>query len=535
MLRDHLSRRAWDALERTARGRRAALKARGAAALWAKGVRRAVAEALDLGDLAARPLKIRRVSRFEQPHLTVENVLFESLDGWSVNGSVFVPRDPLYAPPYPAVVVPCGHSTKTGPNYQGVCQVLARAGWIAITFDPPGQGTEKDPGNDHFRDAPRGYAVGWNAQRFFVADALRAIDYLSTRPDVDRRPGFALTGVSGGGHTTMWAALMDRRIRLAAPVCCATRLSAHPVRDGYAGCAEGFSIGRCRAGLDDVDLMAALAPIPQLFMAGARDEVMTAAMSRELADDVARAYGVAGVPEAFEFRLMPGGHEYTPAMARYFVEFAERRWLGRPGGRRIAAFEEDPALIPAEQLLCRPAPEPNMRTLCAARAAALRRSRPPIDSNAAARRAVARVVPGLRSARFEAVRRGDRQIAWCSKVEELLFRHETDIFLPATALWPLRPKPWPALVMFDDTGRWSALRQSGWLAAVSRFLDRETDWAPAVVSVDLRGRATAGWRRRPTIWPVGRVRIARRSIWRRVWTMGFWGSGFATGWPRSGG
>ena len=57
-------------------------------------------------------------------------------------------------------------------------QVFARAGYAAITFDPPAQSGEKGAGNDHFTDGPRCYAVGQTSQRYFVADALRAMDYL---------------------------------------------------------------------------------------------------------------------------------------------------------------------------------------------------------------------------------------------------------------------------------------------------------------------------------------------------------------------
>src|SRR3990172_12688494 len=39
-----------------------------------------------------RPLKARVVSRHEFPDYRIENVLFESLPGWEVNGSVYLPR-----------------------------------------------------------------------------------------------------------------------------------------------------------------------------------------------------------------------------------------------------------------------------------------------------------------------------------------------------------------------------------------------------------------------------------------------------------
>jgi cephalosporin-C deacetylase-like acetyl esterase len=101
--------------------------------------------------------------------------------------------------------VPVGHSGKQFESYQIPAQVFAMCGYAALTFDPPGQAGEKKPGNDHFRDGVRCYMTGATSQRFFVMDALRAVDYLATRRDVDMRRGVGMTGVSGGGFTTLYA------------------------------------------------------------------------------------------------------------------------------------------------------------------------------------------------------------------------------------------------------------------------------------------------------------------------------------------
>ena len=47
---------------------------------------------------------------------------------------------------------------------------------LAVLFDPPGQASEKQTGNDHFIDGVRCYLVGETSSRYFVADALRCID-----------------------------------------------------------------------------------------------------------------------------------------------------------------------------------------------------------------------------------------------------------------------------------------------------------------------------------------------------------------------
>ena len=51
-----------------------------------------------------------------------------------------------------------------------------------------------------------------------VWNAMRAVDYLETRPEVDGRR-IGMTGISGGGSVTWFTAAADERIAAAGPVC----------------------------------------------------------------------------------------------------------------------------------------------------------------------------------------------------------------------------------------------------------------------------------------------------------------------------
>jgi len=51
-----------------------------------------------------------------------------------------------------------------------------------------------------------------------VRSAMRALDYLETRPEVDKRR-IGLTGISGGGAMTWYTAAVHERVAAAAPVC----------------------------------------------------------------------------------------------------------------------------------------------------------------------------------------------------------------------------------------------------------------------------------------------------------------------------
>jgi cephalosporin-C deacetylase-like acetyl esterase len=121
----------------------------------------------------------RGVSRYERAGYRLENVLFESFPGWEVNATVYVPLD--YAPPFPAVIIPVGHSGKQFASYQLPAQYFARAGYLAVTFDPPGQAGEKQTGNDHFVDGVRCYLVGQTSSRYFRR-AMRSAAWIMSSP-----------------------------------------------------------------------------------------------------------------------------------------------------------------------------------------------------------------------------------------------------------------------------------------------------------------------------------------------------------------
>ncbi len=61
-------------------------------------------------------------------------------------------------------------------------------------------------------------SLGYTSAGTEVWNAIRALDYLETPPEVDvKRIG--VTGISGGGAITWYPAAVDDRIAAAAPVC----------------------------------------------------------------------------------------------------------------------------------------------------------------------------------------------------------------------------------------------------------------------------------------------------------------------------
>jgi len=320
----------------------------------------------DLREFINGPLNARIVGRGEDRGFRYENVLFESHPGWEVNATVYLPLE--INGPRPAVVVPVGHSAKQFESYQLPCQYFARAGFIAITFDPPGVAGEKQPGNDHFYDGVRCHLIGDTSSRYFIGDVLRAMDYLETRDEVDASHGFACTGVSGGGHSSVFAGLLDDRVTAVAPSCCMAPQQSLVLDRSYSSCPETLMPGRLRDGLDDSDLLCALAPRPVLLMAGQGDEVYVAAESRHIAAQAAAHYQTVGAAENFTYFEDDGGHAYSLQQARVFCGWLRRHWQLPDTAALPSAEKSDYAMLPVEQLRCHPNTAINMRTLTKLRA-----------------------------------------------------------------------------------------------------------------------------------------------------------------------
>ena len=129
------------------------------------------------------------------------------------------------------VLMSAGHTTLGKTENHKMAANLAAKGFVALAYDPVGLGERMqayDPrvgggiagccANEHLQAGAQSLLIGQSVARYFIWDAVRAIDYLVSRPDVDPdRLGAA--GCSGGGCITTYIAALDKRIKAAAPAC----------------------------------------------------------------------------------------------------------------------------------------------------------------------------------------------------------------------------------------------------------------------------------------------------------------------------
>ena len=324
----------------------AGLKTRADAGAYVRSVRAKIRECF--GPYPEKtPLNPRIAKVIERDAYRIENVLFESRPGFLVSANLYVPKGRRL--PLPGVVASCGHSVngKGIEAYQSFCQGLARLGYVVLIFDPIGQGERMqyvDAGWKPLRGtgtAEHNYAGIQQVlvdERFWTWrawDGIRALDYLLTREEVDRRH-LGITGNSGGGTMTTWLCGVEDRWTMAAPSCFVTELRRNMENE------LGADMEQCPAkalalGLDHEDFLAALAPKPIVILAKEKDYFDVRGNEAAYAR-LKRLYGLLGAEENVSYFAGPTYHGYSQENRE-----AMYRWFNRCTG--ISNATSEPALV----------------------------------------------------------------------------------------------------------------------------------------------------------------------------------------------
>lgn len=353
LLYEHLQRRAVDSLAQ----RRATYEA----VKTAEQVAQYQAEKRELflrllGPLPPRtPLDAHTVGRLEGDGYRVEKVIYASQPNHHVTANLYLPATP---PPYPGVIVPCGHSHtgKGAEAYQRVCILLAKHGIAALCYDPIGQGERYQifgprakeirnpasrpnskklladiPGQPEFDSVEEHTLIGVGAiltgtstAKFRVWDGIRSLDYLASRADIDAQR-LGCTGNSGGGTLTAYLMAIDERIRCAAPACYLTTFERLLASNGPQD-AEQNLFGQIRLGLDEADYVLMRAPRPTLLLAGTRDATFDIRGTWEIYRDAKRFFARLDRPQQVDLLESDAPHGFTIQLREGAVHWMQR-WL----------------------------------------------------------------------------------------------------------------------------------------------------------------------------------------------------------------
>jgi len=425
-----------------------------------------------IGGLPERtPLNAETTGTIRREGYRVEKVIFESQPKHFVTALLFLPDSYGKMPPCPGVLVPCGHS-KNGKGhdaYQAMGALLALNGMVALVFDPIDQGERSQYlGKGGWPDlwgteahSLLGVActlLGRNTARFEIWDAMRAIDYLQSRPEVDPKR-IGCTGNSGGGTQTSYMMALDDRIRAAAPSCylCGFPALLHTIGPQDA---EQDIFGQLAFGMDHADYIMMRAPRPVLMCVATKDffDIHGAWETFRYAK---RLYTRVGLPERVDILENDAGHNYDKPQRQGVARWMSR-WL----------LDKDlPITEPAIKLLSEPELQctPQGQVMLLAGARSTYDLNEDYEKQLAARRAekwktgdrtqlLAKVrqlavirrpedLPKLKTEEFGAVQRTGYRI------QRIMLKPEDGIVLPALYFTPDKPRAGQVAVFLHEDGK----------------------------------------------------------------------------------
>ncbi|MBI4623590.1 MAG: acetylxylan esterase [Verrucomicrobia bacterium] len=301
------------------------------------------------------PLNAKITGTVRKNGYRIENVIYDSLPGFHVTASLFIPENA--SKPAPAILFCSGHSTGVYrlPSYQMPLLNLVRKGFIVLAIDPIGQGerlqyfdAEKGASvigsstKEHSYPSAQVFLIGKSVARYFLWDGIRGIDYLASRKEVDpQRMG--VHGLSGGGTQTAYISALDERVAASAPAGYITSyrrlMESVGVQDGEQNFYHGIA-----SGIDHADFVEIRAPKPTLIMATTRD-FFSIQGSRETYSEAKRIYELSGKPGNIEITEDDFGHGYTKKNREAMYAFFQKH-LQLPG----TPAEETVEFLTAQEL-----------------------------------------------------------------------------------------------------------------------------------------------------------------------------------------
>ena len=283
------------------------------------------------------PLNPQVTGAINLPEYRVEKIILETQPHFYATGTMFLPNIEKFAPPYPGLLIVCGHwqSGKAAYDHQTLAALGAMNGLAVFVFDPIEQGERFQNFDEEGKLAFWGTAahnmigatsilLGRNTATFEFWDNSRALDYLQSRDDViaDR---LGVAGNSGGGTQTSYMMALDERVACAAPCCFLTGFYGELTHVLNPQDAEQNIFGQVAFGMDHQDYPIMRAPKPTLLCCKTNDFFCTddTWTSFRFAN---RIYSRLDAPEKLSIVEIEGGHGYSPEVYNATIRWMVR-WL----------------------------------------------------------------------------------------------------------------------------------------------------------------------------------------------------------------
>src|SRR5687768_6941857 len=283
-----------------------------------------------------RPLNPQVFGKLERDGYTVEKVLLETLPGFYLGGNLYRPRG--RQGPFPGVVSPHGHwhygrlENTALVSVPGRAISLARQGYVVFSYDMVGQNDTNQVPHDWLEPRKDLWNIG-SSMGTHLWNSIRAVDFLTSLPDVDPNR-IAATGASGGGTQTFFLMAVDDRVKAAAPV---NMISA----TAQGGICENAA--NLRAGWTDFSNMvvgALMAPRPLILISNGGD--WTVETPKEVFPAIQSIYRLFGAEKNVANVHFPSFiHNYNKESREAVYQFFHQHLLNNPAPVPEPAFRVD--------------------------------------------------------------------------------------------------------------------------------------------------------------------------------------------------
>ncbi|MCW5981145.1 MAG: acetylxylan esterase [Bryobacteraceae bacterium] len=301
------------------------------------------------------PLHANVIGAIEGDGFVVEKLHFQSWPGLYVTANLWRPRE--VKEKAPAVLLFVGHYNRGRNGHKGFMQDqgkwFARNGYVCLIMDTLTRGELPGIHLGLGGEPPKLQARWWWIARGYHPagiecwNAIRGIDYLVSRPEVDAGR-IGATGLSGGGAVTFWIAAVDDRVKAAA---------AHSGMGDWENLVMNWNARlHCDCmfpynayGWELTTVGALIAPTPFLFVDCHDDIGFPLASHRRIAERLRRIYRMYGREDSFQSYVTQGpigAHSYTPDSRTTIFRWINRHLKGDAG----EVADVDDVRIPEEDL-----------------------------------------------------------------------------------------------------------------------------------------------------------------------------------------
>ncbi len=309
---------------------------------WQKRTRRELLATIGFQDLPRPELKPKHVERVDRGFYVREKILLNTSDHISMPVYLLLPKDPPQPPPTVLALHGHGYGVKdivglwengeergTPDGYHRDFAVeLCRRGFAVAAPEISCFG-ERQTDFSHLEQGAPGQPVpttcthtamlafhlGRSVVGLRVFDAMRLVDYLETRGDMDASRLGAM-GISGGGMHTFFSTCCDERIKA-----CVVSGYYSTFKDSILAmnhCACNFVPGLHRFG-EMYDLVGLIAPRPLLVEAGDYDPIFPIKAVKRSIVRARRVYDVFGAKNKVVTDYFEGRHRISGAKAYDFL------------------------------------------------------------------------------------------------------------------------------------------------------------------------------------------------------------------------